>query len=100
MSALMIQENEVLVDTYSNKEKVNYGFIVYMIKDGEIHTPIVSTLPHFPYSSEKLALDSGNALVKEVKEIDLRPDKSKLKKIISDEESEVISEIIKESKKS
>ena len=48
MSALMIKNNDVSVGTYSNKEKIGYGFIIYLLKEGEIHTEIVSTLPNTP----------------------------------------------------
>ena len=92
-SALMIQGNEILVDTYSNKEKIGYGFIVYMLKREEIHTKIVSTLPYFPYASKEKAKEIGDALVKEVKEMDLSSKISGLQKILSPPGSKIVSEI-------
>ena len=94
MSALMIQGNDVMVDTYSNKEETNYGFIVYLMKQGEIHTKIVSTFPNFPYEDRKKAKEIGEALVKEVKEMDLKPQTSGLQKIIGEKESEAVSKIV------
>ncbi len=32
MSALMIQNNDTMVDTYLNKKKTGYGFVVYLMK--------------------------------------------------------------------
>lgn len=71
MSALMIQGNKTKVETYSNKEKTGYGFIVHLMKGEDIHTEIVSTLPHFPYKSRKMAKSEGKNLVKKIKEMEL-----------------------------
>lgn len=71
MSALMIQGNETKVETYHNKDKTGYGFIVYLMKGEDIHTEIVSTLPNFPYKSKKMAASQGKNLVKKVKEMQL-----------------------------
>ena len=70
-SALMIQGNKTKVKTYSNKEKTGYGFIIYLMRGEDIHTEIVSTLPHFPYESKKMAKSEGKNLVEKVKELKL-----------------------------
>lgn len=82
MSALMIQNNEVMVDTYSNKEETRYGFIVYLLKDGDIHTKIVSTLPNFPYNSKKEAKEIGDLLVGKVKKMNLTQEVSEIEKTL------------------
>lgn len=98
MSALMIQGNEIRVDTYSNTEKTDYGFIVYLMKDGEIHTNIVDTTPHFPYESKEEAKEMGDLLVEEVRKIDLSSRTSKIEKIIGPENSKIVSGIVSETK--
>ncbi len=89
----MIQGNDTMVDTYSNKEETGYGFIVYMMKMGEIHTKIVSTLPTYPYANKKEAKQAGDELVKQARKVDLTPNISGLQKIIGEEESQIVSEI-------
>ena len=71
MSAMTIQENETMVDTYSNNKETGYGFIVYLMRGKHIHTQIVSTLPRVPYSSRDEAQKAGEDLVKAVREVDL-----------------------------
>jgi hypothetical protein len=96
MSAMMIQRNETLVDTYSNNKKTKYGFIVYLIKGKEIHTEIVSTLPHYPYPTQGIAKIAGDALVKTVRDMDLSPETNKLEKAMGCPEiSKAVSEIVK-----
>jgi len=99
MSALMIQGNETKVETYSNEEKNRYGFIIYLIKEGEIHTEIVSTIPNFPYKSNKEARSEGENLVNVVKEMDLGPEISGLQKKLGNENSKIVSGIIQEANK-
>ncbi len=100
MSAMMIQGNETLVDTYSNNEKTKYGFIVYLMKGKEIHTEIVSTLPYYPYIQQGIAKIAGDALVKTVRDMDLSPETNKLEKAMGDPEiAKAVSEIVEESKK-
>jgi hypothetical protein len=70
-SALMIQGNEVMVDTYTDKTKTGYGFIVYLMKGKGIHTKIISTIPTFPYKSREEAETAGTNLVKKVRSMDL-----------------------------
>jgi len=96
MSALTIQNNEVMVGAYSNKEETGYGFIVYLMKRGEIHTEIVSTVPHHRYASKKEAKKIGEDLVEQVKKMDLSSQISGLQKIVGEKESESISEITSE----
>jgi len=97
-SALMIQNNETLVDTYSNKEKTGYGFIIYMLKRGEIHTKIVSTIPHLPYKTSEEAKKNGEDIIETVKGIDLTPQISGLQKIIDSNDGKVVSEVIRGTK--
>ena len=99
VSALMIQGNETKVETYSNKEKTGYGFIVYLMKEGEIHTEIASTLPNFPYKSREVALSEGENLVKTVKEADFSPKISGLQKTLGNENSKIVLGIIQEANK-
>lgn len=92
MSAMMIQGNETSVKTYSNNKRTGYGFIVYLMKKGKIHTKIVSTLPNFPYRNKKVAWKAGDILVEEVRKLDLS---SKLKKPICSETLNTVSEIVR-----
>ena len=98
MSALMIQGNETMVDTYSKENEKGYGFIVYLMKGGEIHTKIISTLPNVPYDTVKEAKGIGDALVKTIREMDLNPQKSEIEKIIGTEESAMVKKVIDMSK--
>jgi hypothetical protein len=82
--ALMIQGNETLVEVYSDKEKINYGFVVYLMKDGEIHTEIISTVG-FPFKAEKEAQSYADRYLEAVRKMDLSPQKSELEKIIDGE---------------
>jgi hypothetical protein len=97
-SALMIQGNETMVSTYSNKEETGYGFIVYLMKEGEIHTKIVSTLPNFPYESRESARDDGDSVVKQVRDMDLSPQKKDLQGMIGEETCEVVKKVVDRSK--
>ena len=97
-SALMIQGNEVSVETYSDKTKTRYGFIVYLMKREDIHTKIVSTLPHFPYENVEMAESAGVDLVGAVKKMDLNPQISGLQKALGSNNCKTSSEIIQKSK--
>lgn len=93
-SALMIQNNKVEVDTYHNLKKDSYGFIIYMVKEEEIHTEIISTKPHFPYSTAKEAKTEGDNIVKKIKVLDLKPKVSGLQKIIGEDTKKIVSDIV------
>jgi hypothetical protein len=95
LTAMMIQGNKTMINTYTNKEKKGYGFIVYLMKRGEIHTMLVSTLPNYPYSRKKEAKKAGDNLVEEVRKLDLTPQKSELENIIGKEEAKLVSEVVK-----
>jgi len=97
-SALMIQGNDVSVETYSDKTETGYGFIVYLMKRGEIHTRIVSTLPSFPYESAEIAKEMGTDLVKSVRNVNLKPKISGLQKALGSDTCETTPEIIQKAK--
>ncbi len=96
MSALMIQGNEISVGVYSNKEKTGYGFMIYLMKEGRVHTEIVGTDPYFPFKTEEEARKEGSKLVEEVRKMDLSPQRSKLKTIMGPEVTKVVSQVIEE----
>lgn len=70
LSAMMIQGNETLCEATGPHENGKYGGYVYLMKNGEIHTPIVS-VDYGYFESEETAVEYFEALVKEVREMDL-----------------------------
>lgn len=94
MSALMIQGDDTYVGVYSNKEKTGYGFVVYLMKRGEIHTEIVSTIPNVPFMTEEEAQTAGDELVSQVRGMDLSSQRSKLEDIMGPETKKAVSEVV------
>ncbi len=97
-SLLEIQGNETSVGAYSNKERTGWGFIVYLMREGEIHTEIVSTLPHTPYATKEEAQTAGDALVNMVKKMDLTSQRAEVRKMMGPQLSEDTAEVIRKSR--
>jgi hypothetical protein len=83
----------VSVDTYSHKKKPEHSFIVYLMKRGQIHTEIVSRIPHLPYSSAEKAWEAGEQLIENIRNINLSERKSKLMRTLDDEEVKTVSDM-------
>lgn len=96
LSALQIQGNETLVDSYKDKESGKYG---YAITHGEERycRPIVSCDP--AYDSRDDALMAGNELMEQIKALDLSPQRKSLVNVVGGEETaKTIDEIVESSK--
>jgi len=65
---LIIQGNEVSVNTYFNKEQTKYGFVISRMEKGEDSPLIKSGLD---YATLEEAMESGQDLVAKIREIDL-----------------------------
>ncbi|HTZ42196.1 MAG TPA: hypothetical protein VMC07_03250 [Candidatus Omnitrophota bacterium] len=94
-SVLMIQGNETCVAFYSNKERNGYGFIVYLMKDGKIQTPIVSTIPYYPYKTQDEAQEEGDSLVRQVRAMNLGAEKSTILEILGEEGRKAVFDALK-----
>ncbi len=70
LSAMMMQGNETLCEAQGPYDNGKYGGYIYMLRDGEIHTPIVS-VDYGYYKSAEEAVEQLEDLVKEVRELDL-----------------------------
>ncbi|MCD4771090.1 hypothetical protein K8R30_01590 [archaeon] len=84
LSALQIQGNETLVDTYQDKESGKYGYAIIHNED-KYCRPIVSCNP--AYDSREDALKAGTELMGQVKKLDLSPQGKSLVDIIGGEET-------------
>jgi len=84
LSALQIQGNETLVDTYQDKESGKYGYAITYNEDRHCR-PIVSCNP--AYNSRENALTAGTELMEQVKELDLSPQRKSLVDTIGGEET-------------
>ena len=97
LSAMQIQGNETLVDTYQHKESGKYGYAITHDED-KYCRPIVSCNP--VYNSRDSALTAGNELMKQVKELDLNPQRKSLVDIMGGEETaKTVDSIVQASKK-
>ncbi len=65
-AGIIIQENEVTIETLSKEGK--YGFIISKMEDGNYH-PILNS--GWDYATPEEAKESGENLVKKIREIDL-----------------------------
>ena len=75
LSLLQIQGNETLVDAYRDKESGKYGYAITHNED-RCCRPIVSCNPI--YDSIENALKAGTNLMKQVKGLDLSPQRKSL----------------------
>jgi hypothetical protein len=78
MSALMIQGNEVACHAIGPYEATGkYGWVIWMLKRGDYHTPILSDdIGHYDTSEE--AVKAAEKLVEEVRKADLEKEKEQL----------------------
>ena len=83
LSALQILENETLVDTYQDIDSRKYGYSITHNEDRYCR-PIVSCSP--AYNSREDALTAGTELIKQVKKLDLSPQRKSLVDTIGWEE--------------
>lgn len=74
LSAMMIQGNEVKCCSSGPFDDGKYGGGIYLIKDGAIHTPIV-TVDYGFYESKEDAIEKLNTLVQEIRKIDIFEEK-------------------------
>ncbi len=84
LSAFQIQENETIVSTYQSKESEKYGYVITHGEENR-YRPIVSCNPF--YDSEDKALTAGNELVKEIKKLDLSPQRKSLVDLVGGTET-------------
>jgi hypothetical protein len=91
LSALEIQGNETLVDTYRNKESGKFGYII-MHGEEKYCRPIVSCNP--VYDSAEIALREGTALMSAVKKLDLSPQRKTLSDILGGETAKTVDSIV------
>ncbi len=97
LSALQIQGNETIVDTYQHKESGKYGCAITYNEDRYCR-PIVSCNP--AYDSREDALKAGTELMKQVKELDLSPQRKSLVDTMGGEETtKTVNSIVRASKK-
>ncbi len=77
MSALMIKGNgeDVKAHPFQEKEGSKFGVEIGLWRNGHIHTMIVST--NATFKSQADAQNFGDALIKEVQEMDLVPEREK-----------------------
>lgn len=97
MSALMIQGNEVECVAMGPFDDGKYGGVIYLMKNGRVHTPIVS-VDYGYYKTCKDAVELLEAFVKEVRAADLSPQKKEINDSIGDA-APIMHEIVKRSKK-
>jgi len=91
ISALMIRGNDVKCVSMGPFEDGKYGGVVYMLKDEEINTPIVS-IDKGKFDTSKEAVEHLEMLVEAIRAADLSPQEDRIKEDIN----EVISKIEKE----
>jgi len=84
LSAMQIQGNETLVDAYRDKESGKYGYAIIHNED-RCCRPIVSCNPI--YDSIENALKAGTNLMKQVKGLDLSPQRKSLVNTMGGEET-------------
>ncbi len=75
LSALQIQANDTLVDTYQNPESGKCGYVIIHYEE-RYFRPIVSSNP--VYNSREDALTVGTELMKQIKELDLSSQRKSL----------------------
>ena len=76
LSAMMIQGNEVKCLSQGPFDNGKYGGGIYLIKNGNIHTPIV-TVDYGYYESEEDAEQKLKTLVEEIRKIDIFAEEDK-----------------------
>ena len=91
LTALIIQSNEVSVETYYSGTEKKYGFVISRMERSN-YREVVSTIPL--YSTKREAKRGGNCFVESVKKLDLSPEKSELARIM-EREAEIISGLTK-----
>jgi hypothetical protein len=97
LSALQIQGNETLVDTYQHKESGKYGYAITHNED-KYCRPIVSCNP--VYNSREDALTAGTELMRQVKELNLSPQRKSLVDMMGGEETaKTVDSIVQASKR-
>jgi hypothetical protein len=96
LSALEIQGNETLVDIYRDKESGKYGYAITHNEDKHCRL-IVSCNP--AYDSRDGALTAGTDLMKQVKELDLSPQRKSLVDTLGgEEEVKIVDSVVRASK--
>ena len=96
LSALQIQGNKTLVDTYQDKESEKYGYAITHNED-KYCRPIVSCNP--TYNSREDALTTGTEFMEQVKKLDLSTKRKSLVDVVGGEETaKAIDSIVKASK--
>lgn len=96
LSALQIQGNETLVDTYQDRESRKYGYAITHNKDKYFRL-IFSCNPVYDFRED--ASTAGTKLMKLVKELDLSYQRKCLVEIIGGEETaKTIDSIVRASK--
>lgn len=91
-TALVIQGNDVNVETYLDKDRKKYGFVISRMERSN-YREIVSTTP--VYDSKRQARKAGKNFVSEVRKMDLSPQQSKLEEIMGPEVTKAVSDITK-----
>lgn len=69
-SAMMIQDNEVACHSIGPLSNGKYGYSIWLLKNSRYHTPILS-LDQGTYDTSSQAVRAAEALVEEIKAMDL-----------------------------
>ena len=97
LSALQIQGNETLVDTYQHKDSGKYGYAITHNEERYCR-PIVSC--NSVYDSRDDVLMAGTELMKQIKKLDLSPQRESLvDKMGGEETAKTVDSIVRASKK-
>ena len=97
ISALMIQANETRCVAMGPFDDGKYGGAIYIMKDGHVHTPVIS-VDYGYYETCKDAVEQLEALVKEIKGMDLSAKKKEIDDAMGDA-APIVHEIVRGSKK-
>ena len=79
ISALMIKGNEVQCVSMGPFDNGKYGGVIYMLKNGDIHTPIVS-IDQGHYDTSKEVIEHLEEIVEAVRQADLSPQEKEIGK--------------------
>ncbi|MDO8467596.1 MAG: hypothetical protein Q7S56_01455 [Nanoarchaeota archaeon] len=92
-TALVIQGNEVYVDTTSKggNDKPPYGFMIYRF-ERDNYRPILSS--DLIFSEKTRAKEEGEKLVETIKKLDLSKEISKIERILGDDK-QAVEEVVK-----
>ena len=93
LSALEIRRYETIVSSYYDKNSNKHGFVIRH-DESKYCRPIVSSDPI--YSSKKVALREGEALMKELKGLDLSPQRDGLLSILGEETARLVGSVVQE----